>query len=141
MHFGPPAALLARALAALPSDPPRRIVRATFEILRPVPIGAVRVHAEVRRAGRRIELVDGTLTDDDGTELALCRAWRIREAVVDVPRIEEPPPDGPEHGAQRAFFAVDADVHYGAAMELRFLSGAIREPGAAQVWMRMRVPS
>ena len=37
MHFGPPAALLGRAVEAQPAATARRVVRATFEILRPVP--------------------------------------------------------------------------------------------------------
>ncbi|HEX6255255.1 MAG TPA: thioesterase family protein [Euzebyales bacterium] len=140
MHFGPPAALLGRAAAALPADTPRRVVRTTFEILRPVPIGRVRVRAAVDRPGRRIDLVSAVLTDDAGVELALCRAWRIREADVDVPRTISAPPPGPEVGQVRPFFAVEADVHYGAAMEVRFLTGAFLDPGPADVWMRARVP-
>jgi hypothetical protein len=140
MHFGPPAALLARAAASLPADTPRRVVRATFEILRPVPIGRVRVRATVDRPGRRIDLVSAVLTDGDGQELALCRAWRIRQAVVDVPHAASAPPPGPEAGQVRPFFAVDADVHYGTAMEVRFLTGGFLDHGPAEVWMRARIP-
>jgi hypothetical protein len=140
MHFGPPAALLARAGAVLPANSPRRIVRATYEILHPVPIGPVRVRAAVDRPGRRIDLVSAVLTDGADRELALCRAWRIREADVDVPVTAASPPPGPESGQVRPFFAVDAAVHYGAAMEVRFLNGAFLDPGPADVWMRARIP-
>jgi hypothetical protein len=140
MHFGPPAALLARAAATLPADTQRRVVRATFEILRPVPIGRVHVRADVDRPGRRIDLVSAVLTDDTGSELALCRAWRIREADVDVPPTTSAPPPGPESGQARPFFEIDADVHYGAAMDVRFLVGGFLDPGPADVWMRARVP-
>ncbi|CAN5910567.1 thioesterase family protein [soil metagenome] len=142
MHFGPPAALLARAIDAEPTDSPKRLLRATFEILRPVPIGPVRVDSRIVRPGRRVDLVEAVLTDREGTELALCRAWRIRTATIDVPAggVASGAPPGPEHGGHRAFFAVDADVHYGTSVETRFLSGGFLDHGPAQVWMRMRIP-
>ena len=80
MHFGPPAALLGRAVEHQPATTPRRVVRATFDILRPVPVGPVRVRGEVIRPGGGLDIGSGVLTAGDGTELALCRAWRIREA-------------------------------------------------------------
>jgi hypothetical protein len=142
MHFGPPAALLARAVEAQPSKRPKRLLRATFEILRPVPIGPVRVHSDVVRQGGRVDLVAAVLSDRDGTGLALCRAWRIRTANIAVPpgggAAAAPP--GPEHGRTRSFFDVAADIHYGSSVEARFLSGGFDEPGPADVWMRMRIP-
>ena len=144
MHFGPPAALLGRAVEDQPAATPRRVVRATFEILRPVPVGPVRVRGEVVRPGRRVDLVSAVLTTDDGTELALCRAWRIREAEIGVPPTDAPadawPPSAPGHGRATRFFEVAADVHYGTAMDTRFLVGGFTEPGPADVWMRMRIP-
>lgn len=141
MHFGPPAALLARAAEAEPTDRPKRLLRATFEILRAVPIGPVRVDSRIVRPGGRVDLVDAVLTDRAGVELALCRAWRIRTATINVPA-DAPPlvPPGPERGEQRAFFAVDADTHYGTSVESRFLTGGFLKAGPAEVWMRMRIP-
>ncbi len=142
MHFGPPAALLARDIEAHPSRHRKRLVRVTFDILRPVPIGPLRVHSRIVRPGERIDLLDAVLTDRDGVELALCRAWRIRTAPIGVPadgRAPAPPP-GPGHGRHRDFFDVDADVHYGTSVEARFVSGGFTELGPAVVWMRMRVP-
>lgn len=144
MHFGPPAALLGRAVEALPTATPFRVVRATFEILAPVPVGPVHVHAEVVRPGRRIQLAGAVLSGADGTELALCRVWRIREAAVAVPDLGAPPAvpaSAPEEGAVVPFFDVPRDgAHYGAAMEARFVTGGFTEPGPADVWMRMRIP-
>ena len=144
MHFGPPAALLGRAVEAQPAATARRVVRATFEILRPVPVGPLRVRAEVRRSGGRIDLVGAVLTSADGTELALCRAWRIREAEIEVPpggiAADVAPPSAPGDGDMTEFFAVASDVHYGTAMDTRFVTGGFTEPGPADVWMRMRIP-
>lgn len=144
MHFGPPAALLGRAVEEQPATTRRRVVRATFEILQPVPVGPVRVRSEVVRPGGRVDLVSAVLTTGDGTELALCRAWRVREAEINVPPTDEPrdaaPPSAPGDGLTSAFFRVPADVHYGTAMDARFVVGGFTEPGPADVWMRMRIP-
>jgi len=144
MHFGPPAALLGRAVEAQPAATARRVVRTTFEILRPVPVGPVRVRAEVRRSGGRVDLVSAVLTSVEGTELALCRAWRIREAEIDVPAggmaAGVAPPSAPGDGDVTGFFAVATDVHYGTAMDTRFVTGGFTEPGPSDVWMRMRIP-
>lgn len=143
MHFGPPAALLGRALEDVPSDAVMRVGRITFEILRPVPIGAVRVEARVVRPGRRVQLVEAVLRDGDDRELALARAWRLRMGeVVDLPDSAAPPaaPAGPETGSQRPFFDVGVDVHYGTSVELSFLSGGFLDAGPAMVWMRPTVP-
>ncbi len=40
----------------------------------------------------------------------------------------------------RDFFDVGADVHYGASIESRFVSGGFMELGPAVVWLRTRVP-
>lgn len=142
MHFGPPAALLGRAIEATDGGETKRVTRATFEILRPVPIGAVAVRTRVVRSGRRVDLVDAVLTDGDGVELALARAWRMRMADLgELPGSAAPaPPPGPDAGVRRDFFAVDAEVHYGTSVEARFVEGGFTEPGPAVVWMRMRVP-
>ncbi|HSJ44866.1 MAG TPA: thioesterase family protein [Euzebyales bacterium] len=145
MHFGPPAALLGRAVEHQPAATSRRVVRATFEILRPVPVGAVRVRSRVVRAGGRVDLVSAVLSADNGTELALCRAWRIREHEIDLPSTSgsesaAPAPAVPGDGRTTSFFEVTADVHYGTAMDTRFLAGAFTEPGPADVWMCMRIP-
>lgn len=142
MHFGPPAALLAREVEAQPTTTPKRVARVTFEILRPVPVGPVAVRSRMVRGGGRIDLIGATLTASDGTELALCRAWRIRTAQIDVPATAraDGSPSGPDQGAVKPFFAIDADVHYGTSMETRFVSGGFLELGPAVVWMRMRMP-
>lgn len=142
MHFGPPAALLARCIEAQPSRTPKRVARVTFDILRPVPIGPVRVDADIVRPGGRIDLVAARLLDRDGVELALARAWRIRteDTAVDAGGVDLSPPLGPEHGHVKDFFVVDADDHYGTSVETRFVSGSFLDPGPAVVWMRQRMP-
>jgi acyl-Coa thioesterase superfamily protein/acyl-CoA thioesterase superfamily protein len=147
-HAGPPAALLGREVervAGIGDDPVDRIIgRITFEILAPVPIATVRARAEVVRPGRRVDMVEATLTDDDGEPLIRARAWRLLRRRVELPpspppHRRRPPPPG-ELETNEAFFPTGYDVGYHRAMEGRFVSGSFIEPGPAVAWMRMRHP-
>lgn len=107
-----------------------------------MPIGPVRVEAEVVRPGRRVQMVEASLSNDDG-ELMRARAWRLRTAPIELPAdlpVPEPPP-GPEQGSQPEFFETGQSVGYHTAMEWRSVGGGgFIEPGPATVWMRMRCP-
>src|SRR3954451_12547156 len=61
-HAGPPAAVLAREAERVSAIDGGQTVRLAYDILAPVPVGPVRVSAQVLRPGRRIELVEGTLS-------------------------------------------------------------------------------
>jgi hypothetical protein len=139
-HAGPPAALLAREVERLEDAEEFQVARITFEILRAVPIAPLRVEARVVRPGRRVQLVEGSLSDQEG-ELMRATAWRLRTAPVELPELPQPePPPGPEAAEPRDFVPTDQEIGYHTAMEYRFLEGAFREPGPAKVWMRMRHP-
>ncbi len=141
-HAGPPAALLGRALELLPDAAGFQVGRVTFEILRPVPIGPVRVEARVLRPGRRVRLVEAELSAG-GEVLMRATAWLIRLAAIDLPAeslaTSEPPP-GPEQGAGAGFFPTEEEHGYHTGMELSFISGGFMEQGPATVWLRMRAP-
>lgn len=142
-HAGPPAALLGRAVEERPgARPDMRIARITYEILRPVPIGALEVTTSVLRAGRSTEVVEAALTPGGGgAPVMLARALRIRvagEAVAAVapgPRVAAPGEVG-----VTPFFPVPWETGYHTAMETRFTDGAFTELGPGTCWMRMRVP-
>jgi len=154
-HAGPPAGLIAREIERLPSEgPPRRVCRVTYEILRPVPIAPLRVEARVVRPGRSVELVEASLADAKG-EVMTARAWRLRQAEVDVPVelgsaamrgegsgsvLEGTPLPGPGEGRPGGFFPTGQDVGYHTAMDYRFVEGEFTETGPATAWMRMRQP-
>ncbi len=113
-----------------------------FEILRPVPIGPVRVETRVLRPGKRVQLVEASLSSD-GLELMRATAWLLRRAALELPdgAVEESaPPPGPEQGETPDFFPTGQDVGYHTAMEWKAVAGAFLEPGPATVWMRMRHP-
>jgi acyl-Coa thioesterase superfamily protein/acyl-CoA thioesterase superfamily protein len=137
-HGGPVAALLARAVEAVPSPVPMQVVRLTVELLRPVPIAALFVAAKVIRDGRRVQLIDARISVS-GEDVALARALRIRTTSLRVPipgpaPVAEPPEDVPETRA------ASLSVPYAAAVELRFTRGSWDTPGPVQMWTRLKVP-
>lgn len=147
MHFGPPAALLGRALrGVLPDDGvARRFVRCAYDILAPVPVAPLTTAARVERPGRRVTLLSAVLRGPDGADLAVARAWVLREEPQDLPvHTPEPPrpPGDPESLPDNAFFpSLGTPPHYGAAFQLRGPGGAfVTGVGDAIVWMRTEIP-
>ncbi|MBW5483101.1 thioesterase family protein [Streptomyces bambusae] len=141
-HAGPPAALLGRAVDERPgAREDMRIARITYEILRPVPLGAVEVTTSVLRAGRGTEVVEAVLTPEGGAPAMVARALRVRTAAEPVPAVlpgpELPPPGEVD---PTPFFPLPWDVGYHTAVETRFTRGAFLEPGPGTCWMRMQVP-
>jgi len=139
-HAGPPSGLLGRELERVPGGEGFQVARVTFEILRPVPIGPVRVEAEVVRPGRSVQMLEASLAGADGEKLIVARAWRIRTSELEIPddvvTTPEAPP-GPEEGDVPGFFETGQSVGYHTAMEWRSVGGGFLEPGPATVWMRM----
>jgi hypothetical protein len=141
-HAGPPSALIGRQVEALEDAEEFQVGRLTFEILRPVPIGPLSVEARIVRPGRRVQMVEASLSDGE-QELIRARGWRIRTASLDLPEeLTDPgePPPGPERGSESEFFRTGQDTGYHTAMEWRALSGGFLESGPAKFWMRQLVP-
>jgi hypothetical protein len=140
-HAGPPAALLGRALERVVGRDDMQLVRATFEILRPIPIAPLRVGAEVIRPGKSVVLTTATLSADDG-EVMRAQGWLIRrEDDLGLPHVVagSPPTQGPETGQSVDLFPTGR-VSYLTAMEWRFIKGMFLEQGPATAWARMRLP-
>jgi hypothetical protein len=142
-HAGPPAALLGRAVEHGDGRADMRVARATFEILRPVPIAPLELTTTLLRGGRSVELVGASLASE-GTEVMRLVALRMRATRPDLPEgLRQPAvaaPPGPDAGRTLPFFPAGSDVGYHTAMEWRFVEGAFLEPGPATVWLRMRHP-
>jgi hypothetical protein len=141
-HAGPAAALLGREIEGIDGSAGFQVGRIVFEILRPVPIGEVRVESRVLRPGRKVQLVEASLSGEAG-ELMRATAWLLRVAELDLPAEAvdmAPAPQGPEEGWTPEFFPTGHDVGYQSAMEWKAVAGAFLEPGPATVWMRMRHP-
>jgi hypothetical protein len=141
-HGGPPSALLAHAIEAVPADG-RVVTRFTVDFFGGVPQGRLRTSVEVLRPGRRIELLEASLADDTRT-VATARAWRIRPSAESpdsgATTRFEPPPPLPAAQPQEFFAGIGPDWGYGRAIEWRFVAGGYAERGRAVVWTRQRFP-
>jgi hypothetical protein len=141
-HAGPPSALLGREIEGLVGSDELQVGRVVFEILRPVPIGVVRIESRVLRPGKKVQLVEASLSGEAG-ELMRATAWLLRKSELDLPEravADDAPPPGPEQGWTPEFFPTGQDEGYHTAMEWKAVAGAFLEPGPATVWMRMRQP-
>jgi len=118
-HAGPPSALCAGQLEAMCSDA-FRVVRVAVEILRPVPIGTLRLERSVRRDGTVVKVLTGGLFDEEG------------KLVLGA---DEAPPDT---GRPERFPFFDAGSNYAGAMEGRFTRGTFGD-GDVMAWLRTRI--
>src|SRR3954452_7298711 len=65
-HAGPPSALLGREIEGMEGSEAFQVGRVVFEILRPVPIGPVAVETRVVRPGRKVRMVEASLSGEAG---------------------------------------------------------------------------
>jgi hypothetical protein len=139
MHGSPPAALLGRAIEKVAPRPDALVVRASFELLGPVPIEPLAVAAEVVRPGRNVEMIEGSLRAGE-REVMRARAWRIRTTTLDLRRPERTPFSvGPGESPELPVEVAWQGHNYISAMEWRFAAGSFAERGPAACWFRMRV--
>jgi len=143
-HGGAPAALLVRALERQPGGEELILARVTYELLRPVPLGALEVRAEVVRPGRRVQLLEATLRTDDGVEVMRARALKVQRSEAaasdDCGGSAPSAAAGPESGRRVEFPSHGNRMFATHAMDIRFLSGTFLEPGPATAWFRLRHP-
>lgn len=140
-HGGAPAALMMRALERLDDGgADLQIVRVTYELVRPVPLGELIVEAWVVRPGRRVQLLEASLQTADRVEVVKARALRVARAPITVGSVPERTPPGPE-GLPVSHVPRFGEASFpGGAMEIRMAEGDILETGPATAWFRLRVP-
>jgi hypothetical protein len=137
MHAGPPTALLAHEAAAALPDPGLRLARIVVDILRPVPVGPVAVQARVVRPGGRVSLAEVAL-EAAGAPLMLARCWFVRNLTnVDLPATSATP--APPTSTTELAIPDGWGRGYLDAVEWRWVSGSLAEPGPACVWARPRI--
>lgn len=141
-HGGPPAALMAGAMARFGDDASSRLlVRVTVELLRPIPIERVSVTVQPLREGRRVDWVRATL-HAGGREVAVATGMRIRTVPLAVPAPHceaRPTPPSPE-GAPGLAFPYPHAVGYPDGVELRQVEGTWNASGPVAIWAKPRVP-
>jgi hypothetical protein len=149
LHGGPVGALLAGAVETIPdAGMPLEVSRITIEILKPVPLDPLVVTASVLRPGRKVQLVEATLTHAaTGDTLAIARALRIRTSDVPLPHDDaelgpllapEPAPSSPEAGRLERGTHSIADVAFHTdGVEHRFVEGSWADAGPVVVWTRL----
>ena len=136
-HAGPPAALLGRAVERCQPREGFVLARATFEILRAVPVAEVHVAARVARPGRSVELLEGELTVADEPVMTV-RAWRVKGSTAPDMDRDGPPPPRPDEPTPPPP-GLDG-FGYGRAVELRFAAGGWGQRRPATVWTRLLQP-
>jgi hypothetical protein len=110
------------------------------EVLGPVPVAEVRVTARVERPGRAIALLAAEM-DAGGRPVLRARAWRL--ATGDTAAVAHgappplPPPDGVAARAERPAGWLPGFLD---AVEWRWVSGWLGDPGPGAVWIRPLVP-
>jgi len=152
LHGGPVAALIAHAVEEVPDDGVDWFVaRLTVDIERPVPLQPLAVEATVSRPGRKVSIVDVTLTlAATGTVLARARALRVRQADIALP-VDDPTiapmlqregaPPGPEQGAHHDITdTIDYVAFHSDAVEHRYITLTNPLGGEVFDWIRMSVP-
>ncbi|SDC11206.1 thioesterase family protein [Actinokineospora iranica] len=139
-HMGPPTALLARELAALPAAAPSALARVTVEILGPVPVAELSVSAEVERPGRSVELARGEIRAG-GRAVARASAWRIVTSDTSAVRTpDDVAPLAPPAAGTPITRPDNWGPGYLDVMEWRALTGSLDKPGPATVWVRQTIP-
>jgi hypothetical protein len=131
-HGGPPAALLARAIEGVGTGV---IGRFTMELLGPVPVGPLAVTVGVLRPGRSVQLVGAELYDVARERVvASARAWLFPmsgNGPCAPTALPHTPADGVPHDRPTGWHGGYLD-----AVEWRWISGSVVEPGPGVVWMR-----
>ncbi|MGH1561770.1 thioesterase family protein [Mumia sp. DW29H23] len=146
-HGGPPAALLARAIEEAVGDEPLAVAKVDVDFLGPIPQGVCEVAVTTLRPGRRVRLMEATLTSS-GRPAVAARAWLVSHEDGRAPSTGAPAPAPPLPGPQPQLPMPGAPPEwgYGLAIEWRYVSGGLAgqapraEDGATRVWMRVRVP-
>ena len=144
MHGGPPTVLCGRFLADHGAGADEfHLARLTVELVRPVPLAPLTVTVTETRPGKRIQLLDAVVTDDQGVEVVFARGMRIRrhDNGVDEDALDQPGPlDVPPPEASTPYghgYPLEPGGFYMDAFEIRSTDGrSFGELGASACWFR-----
>jgi hypothetical protein len=137
-HGGAPAGLIGWALDPHPDSAGQLFTRVTLDLLRPVPVGPLRVVAH-RTGGRQVGRWEASIVADGNTCVL---AHAVSQPLTDTrlpattPDLPPPFPDGAEP-VRIPGMPDELTFHY-TAMESRLASGSTTQPGPAAAWLRLR---
>ncbi len=140
-HGGPPAALLVGAIerAAQAQNPQLAAMRVTIDLLRPVPIAALRVELEAVRMGRRVGEWRGTLVAD-GKPCLRASVLLVAQQALPTPLLPTPGLlPTPDASPVYSFPFFRQPIGYHTAVEVRWAVGTWGAPPAG-AWLRPRLP-
>lgn len=143
-HGGPPAALMARAIAEAEGGEDFLVARVWIDILKPYPRQPMKVRLERQESGKIAERYEARLVGRDGTIYAVMRGLRIRRVPValgaDRARADlarQAPAPSRCRRFDLTFFSEGPGYHH--AIELRVVEGVWAQ-GPMTVWGRVLVP-
>ncbi len=148
-HGGPPSAILGRAIESV-TEPDERVARVAIELIRPVPLVALRVVAERTGVSRRVAHVDARIEVADqgehhGRIVATARGLLL--ATSELPAAghdvdESEPLIGVEAVAAAPAWTSGPDTtsYHKDAVEHRPVTGGFGAPGPADQWIRLLGP-
>lgn len=143
-HAGPPAALLARAMARHEPRADMRLADVRLDVLGPIPVAPLTIDVATVRDGRSMQLLQATASAD-GTPVAVARSWRIVRAPDDFPHLPGrrtgdigavPDPEGTGHLDMPGAHADG----YLRAVEWRVVEGGVGQGGVTVAWGRPLIP-
>ena len=135
-HGGPPSALLAHLAGA--ANGGQQVARVSVDFFGAIPRRELSVEVSPVRPGRRIDLTEAVMTVE-GRTVAVARVWSLAPGPTPpVVTSLTPPPPVPSEGSQ--VLPQLTDWGYGQALDWRYTAGSATEPGAADVWTRVRIP-
>jgi hypothetical protein len=145
LHGGAPAALIVHEMARRLAGSGLSLARLTVEFVRPVPQPGLALAIEVVRPGRRVTVLDATVTAEGIGEVCRARAlWAAPAATAavsdDLIDLSPPPFPGPADAVANDWHSTQGRMFPTDGMEVRFAAGRFREPGAATAWFRLRHP-
>jgi acyl-Coa thioesterase superfamily protein/acyl-CoA thioesterase superfamily protein len=139
LHGGPPTMLLAREVERFPADQEMFVSRLTVELLRPVGRVPLDVRARLVRPGRKVQLVETSLWNDE-SEVARATALRIRRASIKVPSSSEVPPR-PEPASQQPWTGSWRPGHAYHVLGVEVRGPTLgEEAGPGWAWFRLKLP-
>lgn len=136
-HFGPPSALLVRALEGVPVKRESLLSRVTIEILGPAPLTELSLTAKVDRPGRSVELLSAELSAA-GRTVAKAAAWRIATSDSTAVATPEDQLSGPLDSPPSSW-PLRWDGGYFEAMEWRAPTETFEKNEPVILWARQKV--